>query len=132
MLIATDTPASLEPEDAAYIAAKLCRQGSEMQAEILAAAADTPMVVIYDEQPIAWVASHQWRGLQTFEAYTLEEYRRRGIARLGLLTLIADQYVDRDQPIAVFRPECVGIARSCGLVDVREFRRDRYGEWVTA
>ena len=39
MLITTDTPMGLEPEDAAYIAAHLCRDRSEFQQELEAATA---------------------------------------------------------------------------------------------
>jgi hypothetical protein len=132
MFIATESPLTIEPEDASYMARNLCRPGSEMQRELLAADADTPMVVAYAPDPIGWVATHQWRSLQTIEAFVAPEFRRRGFARIGALTLLATSYLDKSQAVAVFSPECVALARSLGFRDVRHFRRDRYGDWVPA
>ena len=132
MLITTDTPMGLEPEDAGYIAAHLCRDRSEFQQELEAAKSLTPMVVVYEEQPVAWVCSHQWRGLQTLEGFTHEEWRRRGLCRIASLVLIAGGYLRRDQPLAVFSNECVSLARALGFAETRLFRRDRYGDWSLA
>jgi hypothetical protein len=131
MLIATDTPMGLEPEDAAYIAAHLCRDRSEFQQELEAAKSLTPMAVVYEEQPVAWACSHQWRGFQTLEAFTHEEWRRRGLCRIASLVLIAGGYLRRDKPLAVFSPECMPLARDLGF-ETRLFRRDRYGDWSEA
>ena len=132
MFIATETPMTIEIEDAEYIARALCRPGSEMQRELIDSKTDTPMVVVYDPEPIGWVASHLWRGLQTLEGYVDPEWRRKGLARIGSLTLIANGYLDRTQAIAVFSPECVALASSLGFADVRQFRRNRYGDWEAA
>ena len=132
MFIATETPMTIEIEDAEYIARALCNLGSEMQREIIESKTDTPMVVVYDPEPIGWVATHLWRGLQTLEGYVDPEWRRKGLARIGALTLIATGYLDRTKAIAVFSPECITLAKSLGFSDVRQFRRNRYGDWEPA
>lgn len=132
MFIATESPATIDPEDAAYITRFLCRPGSEFTQELEAATAITPMVVVYEEQAVAWVATHQWRGMQTLEGFTHEEWRRRGLCRIASLVLIAGGYLRRDQPIAVFAPECVELTRDLGFAETRLFRRDLYGDWSEA
>jgi GNAT superfamily N-acetyltransferase len=129
MFIASETPLTIEPEDAEYLARALCNPGSEMQREFIDAKTDTPMVVAYDPEPIAWVATHLWRGLQTLEGYVDPDWRRKGLARIGALTLISTGYLDRTMAIAVFSDECVALTRSLGFKDVRQFRRNRYGDW---
>jgi hypothetical protein len=132
MFIATESPATLEPEDAVYMTQHLCRQASEFSRELVDATSITPMVVVYEEQPVAWVATHQWRGFQTLEGFTHEEWRRRGLCRIASLVLIAGGYLRRDQPIAVFSPECAELTRDLGFAETRLFRRDRYGDWSEA
>lgn len=132
MFIATESPLTLEPEDAEYIAKHLCRVGSEMQREFTACDTDTPLVVVYAPEPIAWVATHTWRSLQTLEGFVDPTQRRLGFARIGALTLLATGYLDRTKAIAVFSPECVSLAKSLGFSDVRQFRRNRYGDWEPA
>lgn len=132
MFISSETPMTIEPEDAEHMARALCRPGSEMQRELIDAKTDTPMVAFYDPEPIGWVATHLWRGLQTLEGYVDPEWRRKGLARIGSLTLLATGYLDRTKAIAVFSDECVVLARSLGFKDVRQFRRNRYGDWEPA
>ena len=132
MFLATESPATLEPADAAYIARHLCRPESEFSRELLDETSLTPMVVVYEEDPVAWVATHQWRGFQTLEGFTHEEWRRRGLCRIASLVLIAGGYLRRDQPLAVFSPECVELTRDLGFAETRLFRRDRYGDWSEA
>ena len=132
MFIATETPMTIELEDAEYIARALCNPGSEMQRELINSTTDTPMVVVYDPEPIGWVATHLWRGLQTLEGYVDPEWRRKGLARIAALTLLATGYLDRTKAIAVFSSECVTLAKSLGFQDVRQFRRNRYGDWEPA
>lgn len=129
MLIATETPHEIEPEDAAYIAAHLCRPGSEFQAEMLAATTATPMAVVYQHQPVAWACTHKWRGMQTLEAFTHPQFRRQGWCRVAALTLMAARHLNRHEPIAVFSPECVGLTRALGFAETRLFLRDQYGDW---
>lgn len=132
MFIATETPMTIEPEDAEYISRALCNPGSEFQREMIAAKTDTPMVAFYDPEPIGWVATHLWRSLQTLEGFVDPGWRRRGLARIGAMTLVANGYLDRSKAIAVFSPECVTLAKSLGFGDVRQFRRNRYGDWEPA
>lgn len=114
----------LEPADAAWIAAHLCRPGSEMQSEFYERLTDTPVVVFSNEQPIAWVATHEWHGHQTLEAFTDPEWRRRGLARAGALMLAAVSYLNRREPISVFSPDCVPLTRSLGFAETLLYQRD--------
>ena len=132
MFIATETPLTIEPEDADAIARSLCRPGSEMQREFLSAKTDTPLVVVYDPEPIAWVATHVWRSLQTIEAFVEPSRRRLGLSRIGALVLLSTGYLNNLEAVAVFSPECVLLAKSLGFKDVRLFRRNRYGDWEPA
>lgn len=132
MFIATETPMTIEIEDAEYISRALCNPGSEMQRELIDSKTDTPMIVVYDPEPIGWVATHLWRGLQTLECYVDPEWRRHGLARIGALALMANGYLDRTKAVAVFSAECVALTRSLGFKDVRQFRRNRYGDWEPA
>ena len=113
----------LEPADGAWIAAHLCRSGSEMQAEFCERLTETPVVVFSNEVPIAWVATHEWRDLQTLEAFTHAEWRRRGLARAGALMLAAVSYLDRREPVAVFSPDCVPLTRSLGFPETLLYQR---------
>lgn len=113
----------LEPADGAWIAAHLCRPGSEMQTEFYERLAETPVVVFSNEVPIAWVATHEWRDLQTLEAFTHPEWRRRGLARAGALMLLATWNLDRREPVAVFSPDCMPLAKSLGFVQVCQYQR---------
>lgn len=110
--------------------AGLCRNGSEMQSEFYDGTASTPIAVIYDGiHPVAWSASHQWRGFQTLEGFTRETFRRRGLARFAACGLIAARVLDVSRPVAVFSPSCVGLTRSLGFAGVRLFRREA-GDWI--
>lgn len=110
----------LEPADAAWIAAHLCNPGSEMQSEFYLRQADTPVVVFSNEQPVAWVCSHDWHNTQTLEAFTHPAWRRRGLARAGTIMLLATSYLARTEPVAVFSRDCVALAQSL------RFRRTLY------
>lgn len=102
----------LEPADAAWMAAHLCNPGSEMQVEFYERRTDTPVVVFSTEQPIAWVATHEWHGTQTIEAFTDPAWRRRGLVRSGALMLLATSHLVRTEPVAVFSRDCVRLAGS--------------------
>lgn len=118
----------LEPADGAWIAAHLCRSGSEMQTEFYERLKETPVVVFSNEVPIAWVATHEWRELQTLEAFTHPDWRRRGLARAGALMLAAVSYLDRRGPVAVFSPACVPLTRSLGFPETLLYQRTG-SEW---
>ena len=113
----------LEPADAAWIAAHLCRPGSEMQTEFYTRQASTPVVVFSTTEPIAWVATHEWRGTQTIEAFTSPYWRRRGLSKAGALMLLAANELERSEPVAVFAPECLGLTRSLGFAQTYVYRR---------
>lgn len=122
----------LDASLAEHCAKYLCKLGSEMQREFRAHASETPLVVTYDgddAMPVAWCSTHRWRGLQTIQAYTAHDYRRRGIARISVLMLLAERHLTTREPVGVFAPECVDLAYSVGWDDVRFFRRDGRNEW---
>lgn len=122
----------LDPDLAEHCAKYLCKLGSEMQREFRAHASETPLAITYDgddAMPVAWVSTHRWRGVQTIQAFTAGDYRRRGIARIGVLMLLAERHLTKREPVAVFAPECVDLAYSLGWDDVRFFSRDPKGEW---
>lgn len=102
----------LDASDATWIAAHLCNRGSEMQREFYERQTDTPVVVFSNEQPIAWVATHDWKNTQTIEAFTDPAWRRRGLARAGAIMLLATSYLARTEPVAVFSRDCVELAQS--------------------
>lgn len=107
----------------------LCRDDSEMQVEI-ADGSNTPLAVIfYGGLPTAWAATHRWRDMQTLEGFTHCRYRRRGFQRFAASGLIAAGMLDTAKPVAVFSPDCVGLTRSLGFVDVKLFRRAD-GDWI--
>lgn len=70
----------------------------------------------------AWVGTRPWpekfKGepvtAQTVECFTAPEYRRKGLARLGLQALIAAGLLDRDRIVSVYAPEVVRLAERCG------------------
>ncbi len=113
----------LEPRYSTYIADNLCNPGSEMQREFRENMTATPVVVAFTAHPIAWVATHEWRGMQTLEAYTAIEWRRRGLARAGALLMLATWFLDRREPVAVFSTDCVPLARSLGFSQVCLYQR---------
>lgn len=123
----------LDADLAEHCARFLCRIGSEMQREYRRHNTLTPLAVTYDgddAMPVAWIATHVWRGVQTIEGYTAQEFRRRGLARIGVLMLLANYHLDKKAPVAVFAPECVELAYSVGFDDVRMFRNDGAGKWT--
>jgi hypothetical protein len=122
----------LKSTEASWIADRLTRRGSEMQCELRGPRLDqTPIAVVADHgEIVGWAASHNWRDLQTLEVYTAKEYRRRGVARYAAAGLIASGDLLRGKKTAVFRPECVALAESVGLVPVL-FNREG-AEWIPA
>ena len=117
----------LEPADAAWIAAHLCNPGSEMQTEFYERRTDTPVVVFSNEVPIAWVVARDWRGDQSIEAYTDPEWRRRGLARAGVIMLLATSFLVRSEPVAVFNRDCVQLAASLRFSQTLLYQRDGKG-----
>ncbi|NDD53186.1 GNAT family N-acetyltransferase [bacterium] len=74
-----------------------------------------------DETLVGWVGTRLWpekfKGrdivAQTIECFTDEQYRKRGIAQLGLQALITGGRIKKDKPVAVYRNSVVNIARRC-------------------
>lgn len=79
-------------------------------------------LVWIDETLAGWVGSRPWpekfKGepvmAQTIECFVDPEYRRRGIATLGLQSLIAGGWLKKNQLVSVYAPEVIGLARQCG------------------
>lgn len=108
----------------------LTRPGSEFQSE-LGSRSKTPVAIVRlgTWRIASWAATHNWRGMQTLEGFTVEPERRKGLARVAAAMLVASGLIDPKRPVAVFSPNCVGIARSVGCRDVRLFERN--GEdWI--
>lgn len=122
MICCIETPSAIDQEDRQLLQA-LCSPGSDMQREFTLCVSETPIAVIYDDQPIAWAATHQWSGFQTLEMFVHPDHRREGLGRAAAAMLLAGGCIDKMQQLAVFSPECVPLARSLGFVDVRQFRR---------
>jgi hypothetical protein len=122
------------PSHNRYACAALCRFDSEMQREFDGrtdcGASTTPVAVVYlGDAPTAWAATHRWREMQTLEGYTHSLHRRRGLQRFAATGLIAAGHLDIRQPVAVFSPDCVGLTRSLGFVEVKLFRRAD-SDWI--
>jgi len=79
-----------------------------------------------DETLAGWVGTRPWtenfKGrptvVQTVECFVDPEYRRRGIAKLGLLALIADNKIDKTKIVSVYAPNVVKLAQQCGCTFV--------------
>lgn len=79
-----------------------------------------------DETLAGWVGSRPWpekfKGrpvtAQTVECFVDPEYRRRGIAKLGLLALIADNKIDKTKIVSVYASNVVRLAQQCGCTFV--------------
>jgi len=75
-----------------------------------------------DDTLAGWVGSRPWpekfKGrpvtAQTVECFVAPEYRRRGIAKLGLQALITAGFVKRDQIVSVYSPDVIKLAEQCG------------------
>lgn len=79
-------------------------------------------LVWVDDTLTGWVGSRPWpekfKGrpvtAQTVECFVDPEYRRRGIAKLGLQALITAGFVKRDQIVSVYSPDVIKLAEQCG------------------
>jgi hypothetical protein len=101
-----------------------------MQGEFTAGTSGTPIAIVFEGvHPVAWTASHVWRGLQTLEGFTRESHRRRGLQRFAAAGLISSQVLDTAKPVAVFRACCFGLTRSLGFKETRLFQR-MDTEWI--
>ena len=83
-------------------------------------------LVWVDETLAGWVGSRPWpekfKGrpvtAQTVECFVDPEYRRRGIAKLGLQALITAGAIKREQIVSVYSPDVVKLAQQCGCATV--------------
>lgn len=75
-----------------------------------------------DEMLAGWVGTRPWPekfkgrpvSAQTVECFVDPEYRRRGIAKLGLQALITAGAIKRDQIVSVYSPDVIKLAEQCG------------------
>jgi hypothetical protein len=87
-------------------------------------------LVWVDNVLVSWVGTRRWpekfKGrdviAQTVECFTATEYRRRGIAKLGLQALMSAGKLNSSDIVSVYAPEVVNIAKNCGcrIVILRE------------
>lgn len=71
---------------------------------------------------VGWVGTRHWpekfKGrpvtAQTVECFVAPDYRRRGLAKLGLLALIAAGRLNREEIVSVYEPTVVDLAQQCG------------------
>lgn len=128
----TTTVGALTPYEAWQIVSSLTKPNSEFQQEVQKGdSSDTPIALVFDRswKIIAWAATHQWKGQQTLEGFTLPAMRNRGVMRLAASMLVADGSIDVHSSVAVFSPACISIASSVGCRRVR-FYELRDGQWV--
>ncbi len=79
-------------------------------------------MVWYNDELLGWVGTRPWpekfKGnrvvAQTIECFVDPDWRRRGIARLGLQALISAGYINKKEPVSVYAAEVVELARQCG------------------
>ena len=130
--VITTTVRRLHELDAREIILNLTKHGSEFQQEVRRRRDyDTPIALVRNGpwRIASWAASHQWRSMQTLEGFTLDHFRRRGLARLAAASLVSAGVIVPVLPVAVFAPYCVDIAKSVGCRDVRLY--GRHGDdWI--
>jgi hypothetical protein len=130
--VITTTVKRLNDLDAKEIVMRLTHHGSEFQQEVSRRQeSDTPIALVRSGpwRVAAWAASHNWRDMQTLEGFTLEHFRRRGMARLAAASLVSAGVIIPTLPLAVFAPYCVAISKSVGCRDVRLFERSG-DDWI--
>jgi GNAT superfamily N-acetyltransferase len=79
-------------------------------------------LVWVDETLAGWVGTRPWQETfkgrpataQTVECFVDPAYRRKGVAKLGLLSLIAAGFVDKNKLVSVYASEVITLARQCG------------------
>ncbi len=79
-----------------------------------------------DDVLAGWVGTRLWtekfKGetvtAQTVECFVAPEFRRRGVATMGLQALITAKKINRNDFVAVYAPEVVQMATQCGCKTV--------------
>lgn len=82
----------------------------------------TLALIWIDEQLVGWVGTRAWPekfkgravAAQTVECFVDADYRRRGVAKLGLQALIMAKKIDRADFVATYAPEAMKLAQACG------------------
>lgn len=124
MIAVSKTVSELSDHEATEILIGLTKPGSDFQKEVRNRhGSQTPIALVSVEKDrlVAWVATHEWKGLQTLEGFTRTDCRRRGLAKLAASILEATQTIDVDRETAVFAPEFVGVAKAVGIKRIRLF-----------
>lgn len=123
----------LTQEEKTYITERLTKPGGEFVRVFADGYAPLPVVLIRessnDEKILSWAAKEHWQGYEAVEAYTDEDYRRRGLAVTAtlILSVVRDELLANE--VAVFSPEMVPVAIRAGLVNTTLFEKDDAGEW---
>lgn len=79
-----------------------------------------------DDTLAGWVGTRPWHEkfkgkpitAQTIECFVDPEFRRKGIAKLGLNALIAAGKINRDDFVSVYAAEVISLAKACGCKTV--------------
>lgn len=138
---------SLDQTTRAFIAERLCRDGSVFRTRLISGDAIDGHVAIVEDfgEVIGWARTEPWAedgvevvagGVysamthwQTLEAFVAKDYRWRGVATFAAAGLVAVAFQD-DLDAAVFHPHMMMLARKVGLRPVL-FREQGDG-WVRA
>ena len=79
-------------------------------------------LVRFNDVLVGWVGSRPWleefKGetiiTQTVECFVDPKFRRKGVVKLGLQSLITTGKIDKTKVISVYAPEVVDLAKQCG------------------
>lgn len=79
-------------------------------------------LLLVDTFLVGWVGTRPWpekfKGelilAQTVECFVAPEFRRRGLAKIGLQALIAAGKIDRAEVVSVYAANVVELAEACG------------------
>lgn len=120
----------LTDSEVSDIVGSLTNEGSEFQQECSARLGMTPVAIVRDGsgRVLAWSATHEWNGMQTLEGFTSLAWRRRGLAKIAAAMLAADGHLETDEPVAVFSPDYLGVARAVGFGRIKIYEQ-RDGNW---
>ena len=89
-------------------------------------------IVREDDEIIGWARTESWlpdTHWDTLEAFVDPAHRGRGVAAFSAAGLVASRVLPCGQPVAVFAPAMLLLARRAGLHPVL-FLRDSGGKWV--
>lgn len=83
-------------------------------------------LIWFNDELVGWVGTRLWpetfkgrrAAAQTVECFVAPEHRRKGLARLGLQALVSAGYINKAELVAVYAPEVIKLARSCGCLIV--------------